>query len=128
MKPQTENWLKIAKYDLKSAESIFKEGFYLKAVENCHASIEKLIKAIITEQRTEPPPKIHDLLKLTSLALIQDIHEDIKKLFDELNDAYLSMRYPDNIDEIMNDFTKEKTQKVLNKVKEIHKWLTKKIN
>lgn len=127
MKPQAENWLKISNYDLKSAASSFKEGFYLKAVESCHASIEKLIKGIIADQRIEPPPKIHDLLKLASLAVIQDVSEDIKKLLDELNDVYLSTRYPDNIDEIINDFTKEKTQKVVNKVEEVHKWLMKKL-
>ena len=33
MKPETENWLKIARYELKVAESLLKDGFFLKVKE-----------------------------------------------------------------------------------------------
>ena len=49
MKPQTKNWLKIAKYDLKAAKDNFKASNYLKVVEACHSSLEKLLKGIIVE-------------------------------------------------------------------------------
>ncbi len=127
MKPQAENWLEIARYDLKTADECFKSGLYLKVFENCHSSLEKLMKGIIAEQSPEAPPKIHDLLKLVSLTLIKNVDDDIRKVLDELNDVYISTRYPDNIKEIMSELTKERTQKILERVKEIQKWLMKQI-
>ena len=42
MKPETENWLKIAKYDLITAKTCLQTGLYLKVFENCHAALEKM--------------------------------------------------------------------------------------
>ena len=127
MKPQTENWLEIAKYDLKTANECFKSGLYLKVFENCHSSLEKLMKGVIAEVQTEPPPKIHDLLKLVSLTLIKNVDEDIKRVLDELNDVYISTRYPDDIREILSELTKERTEKILRRTEDIQKWLMKQI-
>ena len=49
MKKATKNWLKIAKRDLKVAKDNFNIGNFLTTVEKCHASLEKLLKGIITE-------------------------------------------------------------------------------
>ncbi|MDA0773172.1 MAG: HEPN domain-containing protein [Cyanobacteria bacterium] len=40
MKKITQNWLKIAKYDLKTADINFKAGQYLASVEKCHNALE----------------------------------------------------------------------------------------
>ena len=58
MRPETENWLKIARYELKVAESLLKDGLFLKVIEHCHASLEKLIKGIIAEQDKDPQESI----------------------------------------------------------------------
>ena len=128
MKPQAENWLKIAKYDLNVAKGNFKLGFNLKVFENCHSSLEKLLKAIIVEHGKANPPKIHDLLKLTSLALIKNLQDDIKSVLDELNEVYITTRYPENIEEVLLQLSKEKTKIILTKSERIFKWLEKKIN
>ena len=67
MKKETENWLKIARHDLKIAEVLFKDGLYLGVIEHSHAALEKLIKGIIAEQ-DKNPSRIHSLLKLVSTA------------------------------------------------------------
>lgn len=128
MKPQTENWLEIAKYDLNVAKGNLKLGFNLKVFENCHSSLEKLLKAIITEHGKTSPPKIHDLLKLTSLALIKNLQDDIKPVLDELNEVYMTTRYPENIREVLEQLSKERTKTILKKSERIFKWLEKKIN
>lgn len=99
MSKASENWLKIAKYDLKTAMVNFKAGQYLAAVEKCHNSLEKLLKGIITDNG-QVPSKIHNLLKLTSEALIENLQEEIKALFNQLNQIYMSTRYPDELEEI----------------------------
>ncbi len=126
MKKATENWLKISRYDLRCAENDFKAELYLKAVQNCHAALEKLLKGIITENGKEPA-KIHNLLKLTSEALIENLQEDIAGLFLELNNMFISTRYPDEFENLEQELTKEKVSQVLKDSKRIFSWLEKKI-
>lgn len=127
MKPETENWLKIAKSDLKIAELCFKNNCHSKTIEQCHACLEKLLKGIIAERNDIQPPKIHDLLELVSRTLISNIQDDIKTLFDELNDLYISTRYPDNFD-IIENISKGRSADILKQTKEVFKWLQKQIN
>ena len=128
MKPETGNWLKIANNDLKAADALFKENLYLNSVEHCHAALEKLLKGIITEHQDTHPPKIHNLIKLVSLTVLRNIEDDVKELFTELDTSYISIRYPDDIERFDLKYSKEKTEKVLRRVKDIYKWLKKQIN
>lgn len=126
MKPETENWLKIAKNDLKIADLCFINNHHSKAIEHCHSCLEKLLKGIISEKKDIQPPKIHDLLELASLSLISNIQSEIKALFDELNDLYISTRYPDNFD-IIENLASKKSKEILQQTKEVFKWLQKQI-
>ncbi len=128
MKPETENWLKIARYDLKAAKGNYQIELYLKVFENCHAALEKLLKGIITEHGKTKPPKIHDLLKLTTLALIKELKNEIKQVLDELNKVYMVSRYPEDFESITSILTKERTKEMLKKTERIFKWLEKKLN
>lgn len=123
MKKETENWLKIAHNDLKSAKALLKEGLNLNAIEHSHAALEKLIKGIITEQKGVQPPKVHALLKLVSLTVIQNLEDDIKKFLVELDASYISVRYPDDIEKLSLKFTRSETEEVVRKVENIFKWL-----
>ena len=125
MKPETENWLKIARYDLNVAKGNYKLEFYLQVFESCHSALEKLLKGIINEK--EEPPKIHNLLKLCGKALIDDLQKDVKSTLDELNNVYISTRYPKNFDEINSYLSKEKTEEILQQAERVFKWLEKKI-
>ena len=128
MKKETENWLKIAINDLKVAETLLKEGLYLNVVEHSHAALEKLIKGLIVEQKDIQPPKIHDLLRLASLTLIENIQVDMQKTLDELNDLYLSTRYSGDFDKLVKALHKGKVEELFNKSKEVFKWIQKKIS
>ena len=86
------------------------------------------MKGLIVEQKDIQPPKIHDLLKLTTLALIENLQDDIKKTLDELNDLYLSTRYSGDFDKLVKVLHKEKVEELFNKSKEVFKWLQKKIS
>ncbi|MDD9898194.1 MAG: HEPN domain-containing protein, partial [Candidatus Melainabacteria bacterium] len=91
MSKASENWLKIAKYDLKVAGDCFKATNYLACAEKCHNALEKLLKGVITENKQEPK-KIHDLLRLASEALIENLQKDVKVLFQELDSIYMNTR------------------------------------
>ena len=124
MKKETENWLKIAKNDLKIADALFKEGLYLGVIEHSHAALEKLFKGIIAEQ-DKNPSRIHSLLKLVSTALIENIDDDIKTTLKELDRLYISVRYPDDIDYVQSLLSKEKVNEMFKEVKGIYKVLEK---
>ena len=128
MKPKTKNWLKIAKYDLRVAKVSLSNHLYLQVFESCHCSLEKLIKGIIYENKEKQPPKIHDLLKLMSLAMIKQISDDIKNTLDKLNDIYFMARYPDDFEEVEAYLSKDKASDICKKTERIFKWLKKKLN
>ena len=127
MKPETENWLKIARYELKAAKSLLKNNLFLKVIEHCHAALEKVIKGIITENKSKEPPKIHNLLKLCSLAVIEEVKKDIQDTLNQLNNFFIMTRYPENFDEVNKLLSKEKVKDIYNKTERIFKWLEKKI-
>ncbi len=121
-----ENWLKIAKYDLKVAVDCFNATNYVASMEKCHNALEKLLKGIITENNQEPQ-KIHDLLRLASEALIENLQNDVKDLFSELDSIYMNTRYPDEFEMIQERLDETKTSKILSETRRVFAWLEKKI-
>jgi len=65
----------------------------------CQQSIEKILKAIYAHKKNEIPPKTHNLLYLIDVLEIS-ISDVDKKFLGELNQFYLSGRYPGKINEI----------------------------
>ena len=126
MKKETENWLKIARNDLKVAESLFTSGLYINVIEHSHAALEKLLKGIIVDKNNKPP-KIHNLLELVSLTLIENLETDMKKLFQELDIKYIAVRYPEDLDYLQKSLPREIIQNILVRVKEVFKCLEKNI-
>ena len=127
MKKETENWLKIAKNDLKIAKVLFSQGLYSGVIEHSHAALEKLIKGIIADQTNENPPKIHNLLRLVSMTLIKNLESSMKDLFTELDIKYIAVRYPEDLDVLLASLPKEKVSTILTRVEEIFKCLEKNI-
>ncbi len=53
----SEEWLKQAKYDYKTAEAMYESKRYIYAVFMCHLCIEKALKGIYARVINENPPK-----------------------------------------------------------------------
>ncbi|MBI4377822.1 MAG: HEPN domain-containing protein [Nitrospinae bacterium] len=51
MKKETENWLQMVEYDIKTAECMLETGRYVYVVFMCHLAIEKMLKAIVSEAK-----------------------------------------------------------------------------
>ena len=71
--------------------------------------------------------KIHDLLRLASEALLINLQAEVLDLFQELNSIYMSTRYPDEFDAIMEKLDKSRTELILSKTKRTFTWLEKKL-
>ena len=121
---QIEYWIKASGLDLQTAMDIFDSGKNLHfCLYMCHLSIEKILKAIVVKNTNDFPPKSHNLLRLAEIGNVL-LSEDRVTFLEELNQFQLSTRYPDEKFTIYSLATKEFTEDKLEKVKEIHKWLT----
>ena len=96
MKETTKSWLQYASEDYKTKNIIFDiEDLDKVFAFHCHQSIEKLLKAVLNENRILPP-KIHDLKRLFVL-LPEKIRENnlhLLEQIEELNSIYIDSRYP----------------------------------
>jgi len=93
MRGETEEWLKIAHEDYRSAERLFEEGLYRMVCYHSQQTVEKILKAVLTEREIDFV-RTHNILDLRNTAI--KLGYEIK-LSDEdsvfLNSVYRS-RYP----------------------------------
>jgi HEPN domain-containing protein len=80
------------------------------------------------KKQNDTPSRIHNLLKLTAEALIDNLKEEVRILFTELNHYYSNTRYPDDFVEMEEEVSEPKTKKILDDTKGVFKWLEKKLN
>lgn len=117
-----EEWFRQAEYDFETAIAMFETRRYIYTIFMCHLSIEKALKGLYAKKFKEDPPKVHDLIylvKKTDLTL-SPFHQDILKV---LNDLSVPTRYPDEIEKLLKQYKKERTEQLLNPTKELLQWL-----
>jgi len=119
-------WLKQAEYDMDTAKAMFKTGRYIYAVFMCHLAIEKIIKGTYSKIIKKDPPKTHDLIYLSELTSL-DLTEDFTKFLDSLNDLSIPTRYPDELEKLVQQYSRERTKKILNQTEELLQCLKEKL-
>jgi HEPN domain-containing protein len=119
-KPQ--EWLKQAVYDMKTAEAMFNSKRYIYAVFMCHLSIEKALKGLYAKTLAEVPPKTHNLVFLVEKMKIE-LPENHYDFVFTLNGLSIPTRYPDDLQKLLKNYSKGKTDRVLEQAKEVLKWL-----
>ena len=122
----SEEWFKQADYDLETAEAMFKARRYIYTVFMCHLSIEKALKGLYAKCFEKDPIKTHDLNYLCDIIGL-NLSEEHQIFLDSLNDISVPVRYPDDINKIVSIYKKDRVEKILNKSKELLKWLRKKL-
>lgn len=124
MNKNIANWIKSSNYDLKTAEHMFKTGRYVYVLFMCHLSVEKLLKGLYEATLEKVAPKTHNLIYL-SKAIGLNITESHLETLESLNDLSVVTRYPEDIDEMVKAFKKDKVREYLKRTKELIKWLKK---
>ena len=64
------------------------------------------------------PPKTHNLLYLVKLAKIS-LSEEMLQFIGDINNLSIVTRYPEDFNEMLKSFSKERTKLFLNKSKEV---------
>lgn len=120
-----DEWFKQADYDMDTAEFVFSGERYFYSVFMCHLSIEKALKGLYIRKFKDAPPKTHNLLYLLEFIDI-DLPEDMYDFVFTLNRVSVQTRYPDDLQKMLEDYNKEKTNEILGKSKELLRWLKEK--
>ena len=124
MKDVTKNWIASANYDFKTAEAMLNSNRYIYVVFMCHLSIEKMIKAIISTEINDLPPKSHSLIYLKKKASIQ-FSEVLQEFVEQLDNVSISTRYPEDLKRLSKEVNKRKANDVFCLTKKALKWLKK---
>lgn len=121
-------WLKIANYDLKTAEAMLKSKRYLYVGLMCNQSIEKILKGIYSDKFNKFPPRMHILARLLKLVEIgNDIPKDLLEILNELNPLNIVARYPDQQIDIIKELDFDYSSKLLENTRRLFEWLKTKL-
>ena len=131
------HWLKMATYDLETAEYMLKSKRYVYVAFTCQQAIEKLVKALHVLYTGNEAPKSHNILYLFELIFKNDEYynkisannfdENAKKyssLFTRLHSYYIAERYLDYKRKISESLDEKICIDLLKETKEAFKWLT----
>ena len=123
---QINYWTASAKHDLNVAETLFQSGKYDWCLFIAHLVLEKMFKSLYIQNVGKIPPRIHDLVRLATLAKIE-LKEETLEFLDAVNTFNISTRYPDEKLVFYKLCTAEFTEKHFKQIKEIYKCLLQKI-
>ncbi len=112
MTPESVEWFRQAQYDLGTAESLVSVGRYPPAIFFCHLSLEKALKALYIEKYNDNPEKTHSLIYLVELVELEPPQSYLDSLF-VINRIGVTGRYPNNIEKVIEQYSKTKTEKIL---------------
>ena len=87
--------------------------------------MEKGLKALYTERYNDNPEKTHSLIYLVELIELELPQPYLDSLF-VINRIGVTGRYPQNIEKVLEQYTKAKTIKIISETKEILAWLMQK--
>ncbi|WP_369018037.1 HEPN domain-containing protein [Thermatribacter velox] len=126
MRRETQEWMKIAEEELKSAEYLFTKGLYRMVCYHAQQAVEKFLKAILVEEKSKVP-WTHNILDLL-FVLRKEKHQppltDEEAIF--LTGIYRA-RYPASLGLLpQGEPSFEDAQKALLIAKETYNWVCRK--
>jgi len=112
-------WISSSEKDWKVIDDLYKADDFVYSLFFAHLVIEKICKALwVKNNENNYPPKVHNLVYLLENARIE-IEDEHKEFALFLNDFQLQGRYPDYEHKIFEICTKQKTDEILDKVKNL---------
>jgi HEPN domain-containing protein len=92
---QIEYWRTSSDEDFAAARSLLEKGHLRHSLFFAHLAIEKMLKAHVTRQTKDIPPRIHNLIRLAEIAelSVEPEHASFLRRFDMYQ---LEGRYPES--------------------------------
>jgi HEPN domain-containing protein len=117
-----EEWFYQSDYDLETAVDMFKSERYVYCIFMCHLSLEKALKGLLVKQTGEYPPKSHSLIFFVEKLGLQ-ISDSTYEFIFTLNKISVPTRYPEDLRKLFEEYTKSKTEDILNSTRETQSWM-----
>jgi HEPN domain-containing protein len=119
-------WLRLAQYDLDSADAMYAGGRWFYVAFMCQQAIEKLCKGLYNLHVSDDVPRVHNIrfiLSRLETKMSITVTVDAYTLIDSLSAYYLNNRYPDFAEQSSIQITKDMATHLLQKTKEVFAWL-----
>ncbi|MCL1859075.1 MAG: HEPN domain-containing protein [Oscillospiraceae bacterium] len=124
MKNKTLYWLELCDDDLITAKALLDSSRFLHMGFFCHMIIEKSLKAVITENTGEIPPKIHDLQKLAKMGNVSnELSDEQSELLDKVMPLQIEARYPEYKEKISQKLNKEYCDRLIKETEDFLCWI-----
>ena len=95
MHASAQYWMTLARRDLDSASVLLSADDTANCLMLCQQAVEKALKALIQASSPEPPPRIHNLVRLAEIAgLIGVLPDALLETLADLNPFITEGRYP----------------------------------
>lgn len=108
MNKTAERWYKQGLHDFENAKKNYEIKAYDVSLFLCEQSIEKILKACYYQKFRKNPPKVHSIEKLMELV---ELSEELNEFAVELDDYYLTLRYPDVTEKMPYEMCERKDAK-----------------
>jgi HEPN domain-containing protein len=122
-----EHWLRLAQYDMDTAEAMLQTQRWIYVVFMCQQAIEKLVKGLYgLYVDFDNIPRIHNIRTLVERfheKLPLPISEEYNDLFDLLTLYYLNNRYPDYVEQLVDHTKQGNAREIYDRTKEAFAWL-----
>lgn len=125
MNNKSEYWIALAEYDMETAKGLLQIKRYLYVGFMCHQTIEKALKAVMSNaNEDEMIPKIHNLLKL---AVASDVYskmsEGQRKLLERLLPLNIESRYPSYKENISATLNNDNCKNIVSETEALLCWI-----
>jgi HEPN domain-containing protein len=118
----TANWLAQVDYDIATAEQMLHTGRYIYVIFMCHMALEKALKALVTEETQQLPPRTHNLIDLAQRAHAV-LSQEQQDFLGKLNNTSVVVRYPDDLSAMVSQYPEAIAQDYLARTKELLLWV-----
>ena len=116
---QIDYWRKGADEAWEVGVDLVDRGKTLYGLFFVHLAMEKMLKAHVCKHTQELAPRIHSLLRLAEIAMVE-LNEEHKSILNVVNNYCMEGRYPEKFAEPPS---KERAQALAGKAEGIYKWL-----
>jgi HEPN domain-containing protein len=123
----SQEWLRQAEYDMETAGAMLDAGRYIYCIFMCHLSIEKSLKALYAKKLGRNPSKTHSLVYL-SQKVQPELPEQTKEFLETLDDVSVPTRYPEELEKLIREYSKDRAAEIFGKSKEVLIWLKRQLN
>lgn len=86
------------------------------------ATLEKALKALVTEESRKLPPRTHNLIDLARRANVV-LSQEQQEFLGKLNNTSVAVRYPDDLSAMVSQYPATVVRDYLKRTREIITWI-----